>query len=156
MMETRHISKDKKYQYTYKQIWDESKPILLYICLNPPLSNKDNSLECRLKDYTLTLGFGGFYLCNLFAYRSDKFMPLTVMGKDQAIGKHNNKWLERIAKKCEYVVFAWGINGKTYRRCDEVMAMFPKAKTLGPTDIGYPQHIEFINKSPKLMNYGRK
>ena len=35
------ISKDKKHRYSLKRIWDDKKPKVLFIMLNPSLANSD-------------------------------------------------------------------------------------------------------------------
>lgn len=152
------VSRDGNYRYTLSRVWDKSKPLVMFICLNPSTMDErnDDPTVRRIKGYAKDWGFGGFYICNLFAYKSTKFMPLTTLGKDLAIGKHNNKWLKRIAKKCKTTVFAWGINGKTYRRCDELISMFPQAMVIELSKEGYPKHPLYLNGDLKLTKYKQR
>lgn len=128
--DTQIISKCNTYQYQRKIVWDKDKPLVLFVGLNPEVTPQPLVVK-GVANYAKDLGFGGFYIGNLFAYLSDNFMPLTTMGREKITGKYNDKWLKRMASKSEKIIFAWGINGKAYRRCDEVINMFPTASYLG-------------------------
>ncbi len=58
-----------QYRYWLLRAWDESKPEAMCIGLNPSTANseKDDATIRILCDAMGQLGFGGFYMCNLYA-----------------------------------------------------------------------------------------
>ena len=64
------LSKDKKYRYSLKRIWDNDKPKVLFIMLNPSLADnyQDDPTIRRLIKFAKLYGYGGFYVGNLFSY----------------------------------------------------------------------------------------
>lgn len=142
--DTQIISKCNIYKYQRKVVWDKNKPLALFIGLNPRVTSQAPVVK-GVANYVKGRGYGGFYIGNLFAYISDDFMPITTLGREKAIGKHNDKWLKRMANKSESIIFAWGINGKTYRRCDEIIKLFPDATYLGDRAFwDFPLHLETL------------
>jgi hypothetical protein len=41
------ISKDEKYRYALWRVWDDSKPVVMFVCLNP------SSADAEVDDYTV-------------------------------------------------------------------------------------------------------
>lgn len=137
-----------KYQYHYRNIWDKNKPLIMFICLNPGLND---GLLSSLIQHSQNLGYGGFYLCNLFAFITKKDYDLTCI-KDP-IGKDNDKWLKKISKRCSKVIFAWGVNGKIRRRCDQVEKMFKNSYVLSLSEQNYPKYPTFVKGITNLKPY---
>jgi hypothetical protein len=132
------FSEDRKYRYALWRIWDESKPKVMFIGLNPSTANEtdnDNTIKkvCKIARHN---GFGGAYMMNCFAYISTdpdqlKHNPMS--------DEWNNNMLTAMAAKCSEVVFAWGNFKivKTTGRDNELCEMFPTAH----------QNIHFIVKT---------
>lgn len=104
------ISECGKYRYQLWRIWDESKPLVLFIMLNPSKADatKDDSTIKRCIGFAKSWNFGGFYVGNLYAFRATK--PKDMKQAKYPEGKDNKKHIAEMAKKCRLVVCAWGNN----------------------------------------------
>lgn len=72
MEKTAIISEDEKYRYQLSRCWDETKPRILFIMLNPSTAdaNIDDPTIRRVISFAKSWGYGGVYVGNLFAFRS--------------------------------------------------------------------------------------
>lgn len=146
------LSRCGKYRYHYRNIWDRDLPIVMFICLRP--QNKDGKREYvvdSLVQYCKEMNYGGFYLCNLFAYITERDHDLTTV-KDP-IGPDNDKWIKKIDRRTDLTIFAWGVNGKIQKRSQEVEKMFKIAWALDIDPKGYPKYPLFVPNNPKLKSY---
>ena len=77
--------KTKKRRYQLWRIWDDNKPYLLYILLNPSFADSinDDRTVSKLINFTKKFGYGGFYLGNLHSYVT----PYPKILKDKIIAK---------------------------------------------------------------------
>jgi hypothetical protein len=52
------------YRYSLHRIWDDSKPLVMFIGLNPstPNADTDNPTIKRVKQIAINLGYGGIYI----------------------------------------------------------------------------------------------
>ena len=127
------------------------------IGLNPSLATKDK------KDPTITnlikmldkLGYGGFYMMNLFAWVSPH--PKDLLSCPDAIGENDCK-LKEVEGLCKDVIFCWGNFKLTEARILQVVQKYPSAKCFGKTKSGKPLHplalmYAGLSNSPTLMNY---
>lgn len=66
------LSEDRKYRYVLSRIWDESKPMVMIIGLNPSTADetKNDPTIIRCIDFAKSWGYGGVYMLNLFAFRA--------------------------------------------------------------------------------------
>jgi hypothetical protein len=102
------ISDCEKYRYSLTRIWDEKLPKVMFVMLNPSTadSNKDDPTIRRCIGFAKSWGFGGLYVCNLFAYRATN--PKDLLKAINPIGDDNNTHIKTIAKEVDIVVCAWG------------------------------------------------
>lgn len=102
------ISECGTYRYQLWRIWDKDLPKVLFIMLNPSTAdaNTDDPTIRRCIGFAKSWGYGGFYVGNLFAYRSTS--PKGLLDADDAFGEWNNYHLNEMAEKCDLVVCAWG------------------------------------------------
>ncbi len=102
------ISECGYYRYQLWRIWNTKLPKVLFIMLNPSKADakEDDPTIKRCIGFTKSWGYGGFYVGNLFAYRSTS--PKGLLSADDAFGKFNSYHLKEMAKKCDLVVCAWG------------------------------------------------
>lgn len=140
------------YRYCLWRIWDTSKPLVAFIGYNPSKANADDddATITRVKGFANDWGYGGFYMLNLFALVStDADVLLT---HPNPVGD-NDGWIERIASKCEKVIFAWGKFKKAKERADAVIKMFPDAEVLMFNKDGSPRHPLYVPKNAVLKRY---
>src|SRR6185312_7767160 len=135
------FSNDGSYRFRLWRIWDQNKPKVMCIGLNPSTANgekNDATISILIRMLT-TLGYGGFYMTNCFAYiTSDpKLLKHNPMSDEW-----NNNVLTTTAALCSEVVFAWGGFKviKNTGRDKELIEMFPHAKCFGKSKDGSPIH----------------
>jgi hypothetical protein len=67
-----YFSPDRKYRYWLLRVWDDSKPILCVIGVNPSTADEtlDDPTIRRVIGFAKRLGYGGALMLNVGAYRS--------------------------------------------------------------------------------------
>jgi hypothetical protein len=142
---------DKKYRYSLFRIWDKSKPLIMFIGLNPSTANENENdpTISRVISMANSWGYGGVYMMNLFPIFS------TYPEKWELVNiKENDGELLEIANKCDTIVFAWGGSCKNLSGRDKTMiSMFPNAMALRINKDGSPHHPLYINTDVELINY---
>lgn len=146
------FDKTGKYKYyVYKQ-WNESKPNLMVIGLNP------SSSKCQLSEPTVRrcmkianeLGYGGLYMVNLFSFITSD--PNDLDKINDPVGKENDKFIEECAKKCKKIVFAWGSITDLKGRDKKILADY-EGYCFGRNQDGNPKHPLFLKRKVKLVRY---
>ncbi len=138
------FSECRKYRYALWRIWDEAKPPVMFIGLNPSTANEatnDPTIR-RVIHFAKVWGHGGVYMLNCFPFVSTDPDAL----RDHGNTDFNDVVLLRIAKKCSRIVFAWGAF-KVVRdlgRDAELKAMFPQAQALVINVDGTPRHPLYV------------
>lgn len=137
------FSPDRKYRYALWRIWDESKPLVMFIGLNPSTANETETdpTITRVMGFARSWGFGGFYMMNLFAIVGSD--PKILLTERDPLGD-NDRWLVEISEKCDRIVFAWGVFKQAKIRRAEVAAKFPRAYCLKKTKDGHPWHPLYV------------
>ncbi|MEM8928016.1 MAG: DUF1643 domain-containing protein [Bacteroidota bacterium] len=147
------FSTDKKERFVLWRKWEGSKPLILFIGLNPSIANdtKTDPTTKRIISHSKRWGFGGCFLMNCFALVTTDPKKLTPSGDWQ----QNLKWLDTIAPLCTEVVFAWGqhVLVKTLGRDNYFQKRFPNAKCMGTNLDGSPKHPLYLPYSSKLLHY---
>jgi hypothetical protein len=152
------FSTDGKYRYKLWRIWDSDLPKAMCIGLNPSTANADtNDATIRNLIQILTiLGYGGFYMMNLFAIISSN--PEVLLTSKDPLGDNENK-LKEVEAICDDVIVCWGNFKQAKIRINEVLPNYPNAKCFGFNKNGTPFHpraltyIKGALKSPKLLTY---
>lgn len=136
-----------KRRYRLWRIWDQDKPVLLYVLLNP--SNADAQTDDRtvtkLIKFSRNWGYGGFYLGNIHSYISSD--PKRLMHHLIPNESLNISHLKEMAKKSEKVVFGWGNAG---RLPIWLKQMISQAYCLGNNNNGSPKHPLYLSYKTKL------
>jgi len=148
-----YFSLCKKHRYALWRIWDRSKPLVMFIGLNPSTANADTNdptIESVIR-LSKNNGYGGCYMMNCWSYIStdpDQLNDLT--GAD-----FNFEWLEKIAEKCQDIVFAWGNFKivKDHKRDLKLTEMFPDAKCIIKNKNGSPGHPLFKKGNIQFINW---
>lgn len=146
-----------KYRYTLWRIWDESKPKAMCIGLNPSTANaiKPDPTITNLIKMLRILGYGGFYMTNLFAWISSK--PEDLLTCDDPLGNNENI-LDEVEKICDDVIVCWGNFKEANERINQVLPRFPNALCFGLNQNGTPAHplammYQGKTNTPKLTKY---
>ncbi|MFN8296760.1 MAG: DUF1643 domain-containing protein [Chitinophagales bacterium] len=150
------FSHDRTHRYSLWRIWDENKPLVMFIGLNPSTAN-ENENDPTIKScmrIAKANGFGGMYMMNCWTYisRDPKLLKTNPMADEW-----NNNLITVTASKCKDVVFAWGnfsiVSEKGRDR--ELYEMFPNAKALTVNKNGSPKHPLYCKSETKLISYRR-
>ena len=149
MEKTAILSEDNLYRYQLSRVWDTTKPLLLFIMLNPSTadSNNDDPTIRRLINFCKSWNYGGFYVGNLFAYRTPK--PAELKKANYPIGSDNKKHIMEMLKKCQKVVYAYGNNQKEPTWLNELLHEVYCIKL--STQLS--QNIKHIHNQPLHYNY---
>jgi hypothetical protein len=125
--------------------------------LNPSTATEvqnDPTVE-RCERRARTLGFGGFQVINIFAWRSTDPKKMRV-AKDP-IGPDNDKTIMKACRWGDQIIAAWGTHGSHLNRGSEVEKILRKSNKpifhLGLSKGGHPKHPLYIAYSQKLEKW---
>lgn len=137
---TAKLSKCRRYRYALWRTWDQSKPYIMFICLNPSTADEttDDPTLTRCITYAKSWGYGGVCMANLFAFRATA--PADMKAAKNPIGSQNDRWLEKLAHEAERVVAAWGNDGGHSGRSRQVRGLIPNMYCLKINKTGEPAH----------------
>jgi len=155
------ISGCEQYRYRLWRVWDANKPKVLFIMLNPSTADADNDDPTirRLIGFSTSWGYGGFEVCNLFAYRTPK--PFLIRTVKDPIGPENDMHILTAANDTDRIVCGWGNHGNYMNRDIDVHAKLSTYDyvmyCLGKTRSGLPKHPLYLHADSKLriMNAAR-
>ena len=152
-----NFSNDRKYRYALWRIWDRTKPLVMFIGLNPSTANEtENDPTIRsVGRIAKSNGYGGFYMMNCWAFISTDPEKLRDHRFNELICQWNDNMLTTIKAKCKDVVFAWGSFDivKETGRDRELSEMFPNAKALFINKNGSPKHPLFCKSDTKFVDW---
>jgi hypothetical protein len=152
------ISNCGKYRYLLRRTWAAAQPRALLVMLNPSIADAD------IDDATIRscirlckgLGYGGFEVVNLFAFRATD--PAQMATADDPIGPNNDASIDRAVARCDIAICAWGAHPMAERRASDVRSMIrsqrPAVFCLGKTKSGAPKHPLYIKSGTSLETYG--
>ena len=104
-----------KYRYQLREIWDESKPLVMWLLMNPSVACIDyaDPTLIRTGKFARSWGCGGQLVANVHAYRAtDKNRLLEV--KDP-VGPENDEMILKMANEAKTIVLAFGQPPKMLR-----------------------------------------
>lgn len=121
---TAKFSKCEKYRYQLQEIWDPSKPLVLWLLMNPSVACTDYGDPTLRKtgNFSRAWGYGGQLVGNVHAYRATDKSRLLEVG--DPVGPKNNQMILKMAAQAKTVVLAYGQPPKALRaRGVEVVAL---------------------------------
>lgn len=139
MKQGAEFSECRKYRYALWRVWDEMKPLVMFIGLNPSTANADTD-DPTIQSVTRISkhnGYGGFYMMNLYGIISPDPNVLKVV--DDPMG-HNIEWLAEIQTRCSSVVFAWGNFKEAKEVSRQHIFYYDGALCIGQNKNGTPKH----------------
>ena len=142
----------RRYRYKLWRIWDDQKPLIMFVGLNPSTANEmsDDPTIRRVKKFAFDWGFGGVYMMNLFAWVTP--YPEELITSENSIGENDMHLLE-VSRKCSEIIFAWGSFKEAIERAEQVKAMFPQAKALIINRDGSPRHPLYVRSQTVPVYY---
>jgi len=141
------LSEDRKYRYVLSRIWNESKPIIMIIGLNPSTANetKNDPTVAKCINFAKSWDYGGVYMLNLFAFRAT--LPQDMFGEKEPIGNENDHYIDKYSKLSEKIVCAWGNHGSYKNRGKEILSKLDKLYYLKLNKTGEPAHPLYLKRN---------
>lgn len=145
------ISECGNYRYTLTRTWDESKPKVMFIMLNPSTAdaNNDDPTIRRCVNFAKSWDYGGLYVCNLFAFRATNPKELLKVGNP--FGDQNIWHTRKLSDEVDTIVCAWGnkpILNKILKETSPYSLLhfvLPKLHFLELSKDGTPKHPLYLN-----------
>ena len=153
MKRSAHFSPCGRYRYALWRTWDEKRPTMLFIGLNPSTADaiEDDPTIRRCIRFADDRGYGRLAVANLFAYRTPN--PVELREELHPVGRVNNRWILRLAAESDVCVAAWGNSGRHLGRDAEVVALLGDLKCLGVTKSGAPRHPLYVGADTTLRSF---
>jgi hypothetical protein len=144
------LSTCRNYRYALWRSWDDSKPRVMFIGLNPSTADEaqDDPTLRRCMNYAQAWGYGSVCITNLFAFRATE--PNDMKNAKNPIGPDNDKWLKKLVSQSSLIVAAWGNDGSFLNRSTQVRKFLPELHCLKCNKSGEPAHplYQKANLSP--------
>jgi len=102
------FSECEQYRYQLWEVWDSSRPLVLWLLMNPSVAcaeYSDPTLR-RTGKFARSWGYGGQLVGNVHAYRATNKKRL--LGVADPIGPENDQNILEMATQAEIVVLAYG------------------------------------------------
>lgn len=101
-----------RYRYRLWRVWDESKPKLCFVMLNPSTATHEalDPTVSRCKKRADSLGYGGLEVVNIFALRSTD--PKALYEVTDPVGPENFRAIADTVNQCAIAICAWGGHGR--------------------------------------------
>lgn len=133
------------FRYWLTRDWEPSLPRATFIMLNPSTADaqQDDPTIRKCFGFCQRLGFGGFIVVNLYAFRATK--PKDLKQASYPVGPDNDAHIHTAVNNfTDTVICAWGSNAKGLARPVEVLAMLKswgkKPQALQINAGGIPAH----------------
>lgn len=140
-------SPDAAYRYRLERVWAPG-PRALFVMLNPSTATEaqnDPTVE-RCERRARALGFGGFGVANIFAFRATD--PRVMRAAADPIGPDNDAAIVEMAAEADRIICAWGTHGAHLGRGAAVETLLRGTGKalyhLGLTKAGGPKHPLYI------------
>lgn len=161
MIKSAIISPCGAYRYTLTRKWDKHRRRALFVGLNPSTADAevDDATIRRLIGFSKDLGFGGFTIVNLFAFRSTD--PKNLTKAVDAIGPENDRYLNLAFERHAVIIPMWGANGGLLDRDKQVIEILRNTPVnpirrvvcFGTTKAGHPKHPLYLRKDTELVYF---
>ncbi len=147
-----------RYRYLLTRVWDDAGPRVLFVMLNPSTATEirnDPTVE-RCERRARTLGYGGFRVCNIFAWRATD--PRALRRAADPVGPDNDAAIAESAPWADQVICAWGTHGTHMGRGPAVEALLRGTGAalfhLGLTKHGHPRHPLYVAYAEAPRRWG--
>jgi hypothetical protein len=141
------ISVDGRYRYELLRAWQPSRPLMVWIMLNPSTADAaaDDQTIRRCEGYARRNGSGGIIVVNLYGYRATN--PADLATVEDPVGPENDvylsRWIKAAARDESPVVAGWGTHAPEHRIAVALTlaeAHGVQLKCVGTTATGAPRH----------------
>jgi hypothetical protein len=150
------FSRGRRYRYTLRRRLTKGNKILLVIGLNPSTADgtKDDPTVRRCAGFAERLGYDILLVVNLFALRSTD--PRELREAILPVGRLNDAWILRVARKAHKIVLAWGAGADwAPERSDQLLLLLAHHDLycFGTTKSGAPKHPLYLRSDTPLQRY---
>ena len=147
------LSADRKYRYVLTRIWDETKPTVVFIGLNPSTADEevDDKTIRKCIGYAKRWGYGKLIMVNLFAFRSTD--PSMLKRVEDPVGPDNDSYIQKCVSESNLVIACWGNHGKLLNRDKVLMGSLPNLVCLKRNKNGTPHHPLYLSKDVTPVTY---
>jgi len=146
---------DRVHRYLLWRVWDESRPLLAWVLLNPSTADetREDPTIRRCIRFAMDWGYGGVETTNIFALRSTD--PAALRTVSDPIGPDNDATLHDLARRHDRVVAAWGNHGAWLNRSTRVRALLRETQCccLGLTSLAQPRHPLYVRATQPLIGF---
>jgi len=136
------------YRYALTRVWDPKRAKVTFVMLNPSTATElqnDPTVE-RCERRARALGFGGFKVTNIFAWRDSD--PRKMRAATAPIGLENDAAIQEACAWADQVIAAWGTHGAHLNRGAQVVELLRQSGKpilhLGLSKQGHPKHPLYI------------
>jgi hypothetical protein len=152
------VSECGRYRYRLWRLWDELRPVMVWVMLNPSTAdaNVDDQTIRKCIGFAKAHHHGGIIVVNLFAWRSTD--PKELPRVDDPVGPEND---DHILWACTAplmlsVVAGWGSNKFAQKRATRVKALIHggarrDVKCFRRSDNGTPWHPLYLPYNAPLV-----
>lgn len=159
MIRRAYFSECGTYRYLLQRVWDPKGARTLIIMLNPSTADayKDDATIRSCIRLCRALGFGGFEVANLMAYRATN--PKDLPNKPSlCLGAGNPRYLAQALERCGTVICAWGAHPYAAQFAGgalDIVKLYDKRPyCFGVNKNGSPKHPLYVNSKAQLIPYG--
>lgn len=141
------LSRDGRYRYALRRVWDDRGRAVLFVGLNPSTADHrvDDPTIRRCMTFARDWGFGQLLVANLFAFRTSS--PARLFRAADPIGRRNDHWIRRLAADAHLTIAAWGNHGELHGRGADVLAALTAPHCLTVNKSGHPKHPLYVQES---------
>ncbi|MFK7838462.1 MAG: DUF1643 domain-containing protein [Sulfitobacter sp.] len=144
-----------RYRYSLTRVWDTKAKRVLFVMLNPSTATEvqnDPTVE-RCERRARHLGFGGFRVTNIFAWRATD--PRDMRAAVDPVGPQNDATLRAGADWADQIIAAWGVHGEHRGRgpmvADLLAGLGKPLFHLGLSKAGHPKHPLYLPYAQRPM-----
>ncbi len=141
-------SECQNYRYALTRVWQGAAAKVLFVMLNPSTATElqnDPTVE-RCERRARALGFGGFRVCNIFAWRATD--PRNMRAQSDPVGPGNDAAILEACDWADDIICAWGTHGEHMARGPAVEKLLRETglplQHLGLSKAGHPKHPLYI------------
>lgn len=147
------LSADRKYRYVLTRMWDETKPTVVFIGLNPSTADEktDDPTIRKCIGYARRWGYGQLIMVNLFAFRSTD--PSLLKKAEDPVGSDNDSHIQKYVYESDLVIACWGNQLKLLNRDKNLTDMVPNLFCLQRNKNGTPHHPLYLSKDITPVPY---
>jgi hypothetical protein len=150
------LSPCRRYRYRLWRTWDDRRPPVVYIMLNPSIADEqqDDATITRCIRRAENLGAGGIIVMNLFSLVSTK--PRGLYTAEDPVGPETDAELLDACRGALHVICGRGNHGAYRNRAAQLLSLL-RANDINPkalhiNDDGSPKHPLYIGYDAPLID----